>query len=436
MAAREHLIITFEGRDQHLNQRRPPAVPVAELLDVVDKTVRVAPPRQAARDVVVVQHPLQGFDPANFTPGKLSVPAPWRFDEVYLEGARAMTGKRRPGHEFLPERLPPLAGAQIQLSSLVRFLEHPVKAFLRERLGYYAADVPEQLSDALPVEMGPLDRWELGDRMLEARLGGADLGTTLLAEQGRGLLPPGALGEGALAEVRAVVEALVAEVGSLPCGDAPVTSVEVNVALADGRSLVGTVPGVRENVVLRCTYSKLAAKHRLRAWAYFLALSASRPELAPSAITIGQAEGSTGAKPRLSTSTLGPLAGDPEVRRSAAVAALEILVDLYQRGMREPLPIYCATSAAWVAERNRDESPIGAARTRWGSRTDDFPGESAEPEHLTVLGSAVPLEQVLERLPDDDEDGPGWDSREKSRFERLAARLWRPVLEHELLRER
>ena len=36
-----------------------------------------------------------------------------------------------------------------------------------------------------------LDRWELGDRMLEARLGGADLGTTLLAEQGRGLLPPG-----------------------------------------------------------------------------------------------------------------------------------------------------------------------------------------------------------------------------------------------------
>ena len=42
MAAEEHLIITFEGRDQHLNQRRPPAVPVAELLDVVDKTVRVA----------------------------------------------------------------------------------------------------------------------------------------------------------------------------------------------------------------------------------------------------------------------------------------------------------------------------------------------------------------------------------------------------------
>ena len=194
-------------------------------------------------------------------------------------------------------------------------------------------------------------------------------------------------------------------------------------------------PG-RESMVLRCTYSKLAAKHRLRAWVYFLALSASRPELSPSAVTIGQAEGSTGAKPRLSTSTLSPLAGDPEARRSAAIAALEILVDLYKRGMREPLPVYCATSAAWAAETNRDESPIGAARARWGSRSDDFPGESSEPEHLTVLGSSVPLEQLLERLPDDDEAGPGWDGREKSRFGRLAARLWCPLLKHELLRER
>ena len=44
LAATEHLVITFEGRDQHLNQRRPPAVPVAELLDVVDKTVRLTDP--------------------------------------------------------------------------------------------------------------------------------------------------------------------------------------------------------------------------------------------------------------------------------------------------------------------------------------------------------------------------------------------------------
>ena len=57
LAATEHLVITFEGRDQHLNQRRPPAVPVAELLDVVDKTVRLRDPARAAREMVVVNHP-------------------------------------------------------------------------------------------------------------------------------------------------------------------------------------------------------------------------------------------------------------------------------------------------------------------------------------------------------------------------------------------
>ena len=70
LAATEHLVITFEGRDQHLNQRRPPAVPVSELLDVVDRTVRLEDRARPAREAVVVQHPLQAFDPVNFTPGR------------------------------------------------------------------------------------------------------------------------------------------------------------------------------------------------------------------------------------------------------------------------------------------------------------------------------------------------------------------------------
>ena len=41
LAARERLIITYTGRDERSNLRRPPAVPVGELLDVVDRTVRV-----------------------------------------------------------------------------------------------------------------------------------------------------------------------------------------------------------------------------------------------------------------------------------------------------------------------------------------------------------------------------------------------------------
>jgi exodeoxyribonuclease V gamma subunit len=445
LAATEHLVITFEGRDQHLNQRRPPAVPIAELLDVVDKTVRLADTARAAREVVVVNHPLQAFNPANFVPGKLHTQDAWRFDEAYLDGARKMTGARQPRRSFLPKPLSPMGSTTVQLSSLVRFLEHPAKAFLRERLGFYAGDIPDQPSDALVVEMGPLDRWALGDRLLEARLGGADLDLAVMAERGRGLLPPGPLGEAALADVRTVVEALVAEVEASPCGQADAAPVEVNVVLPGGRSLVGTVPGVRNGTVLRCTYSKLGPKHRLRAWALFLALSAAYPEVTPSAVTIGQAAGGAPGRPRISVCTLSPLAESPDALQSSAVQLLDVLVDLYQRGMREPLPLYCATSAAWASARRRDDNPYEPARAQWSSSSDEFPGEGSEPEHLAVLGSAIPFEQLLRRQTTndgagddgtgDDETGRGWATTETTRFGRLAVRLWGPVLRHERSRE-
>jgi len=435
LAATEHLVITFEGRDQHLNQRRPPAVPVSELLDVVDRTVRLEDGARPARGAVVVQHPLQGFDPVNFTPGKLGVRGAWRFDAAELAGAQAVTAGRHPRPDFLPELLPPIEGTTVQLASLVRFLEHPVKAFLRERLAFYADDFVEQPSDALPIELGPLERWALGDRLLETRLAGASSERALAAEKGRGLLPPGPLGEAALAEVEAVVEALVAVFDGLPSAKTPAASIEVNITLPGGLSLVGTVPGAHGSTILRCTYSKLRPKHRLRAWAHFLALSAAHPELVPSAVTIGQAEGSTTSRPRVSVSTLGPLMSGEGDIRARAIEWLEVLVDLYRRGMREPLPVYCATSAAWAAAASQGstQSPREAARGRWASNWEDFPGEDADPEHVAVLGPEFPFEQLVQSPPRLGEEGQGWAMDEPSRLGRLALRLWAPLLSHEHL---
>ena len=68
LAATDRLIVTYTGNDERTNVARPPAVPVGELLDVVDRTVRVKG-RGIARDRVVVRHPLQPFDPRNFAVG-------------------------------------------------------------------------------------------------------------------------------------------------------------------------------------------------------------------------------------------------------------------------------------------------------------------------------------------------------------------------------
>ena len=90
MAATDRLIITYSGNDERTNTPLPAAVPVGELLDVIDATVRTED-GTPARERVIVRHPLQPFDPRNFIRGRLVGDEPWSFDPVTLEGARALT---------------------------------------------------------------------------------------------------------------------------------------------------------------------------------------------------------------------------------------------------------------------------------------------------------------------------------------------------------
>ncbi len=68
LAAAGHLIITYSGRDERSNQRRPPAVPVGELLDVVDRTVSTAEGtgQRGHRD----RAPAAAFRPAQLRTGQ------------------------------------------------------------------------------------------------------------------------------------------------------------------------------------------------------------------------------------------------------------------------------------------------------------------------------------------------------------------------------
>jgi exodeoxyribonuclease V gamma subunit len=396
-------------------------VPIAELLDVLDRTVRLMDGR-APRQVVVVDHPLQSFDPRNFTAGELGTKGPWGFDLLNLEGARALCGQRRETRPFLSGRLSVIDEEVIQLDSLVRFVEHPVKAFLRERLGVYAGNRSDQVADSLPIDLDPLERWNVGDRLLSARLGGATPEQAQLAERARGGLPPGCLADPVLAEVCPTVEALVEACARLPDFGVEPRSMEVNVRLRDGRLLVGTVPGVRDATILRCLYSRLGPKHRLAAWVRFLALSAARPTLPVAAVTVGRGRRKWGGQQLIRMSTFECLAVEPQARLDQALHHLGVIVDLYERGLREPLPVYCETSAAWAQASRDGEDPAEAAYSLWTS-TYDFPCEDKQPEHTLVLGGVAPFDGIRSESPRPDEAGPGWPD-EPCRLGRLAVRLW------------
>jgi exodeoxyribonuclease V gamma subunit len=399
-AATGHLVVLYTGADPRTGARRPPAVPLGELLDAVAATAGAD-----ARDRVVVRHPLQPFDARNFAPGALGTPGPFSFDRVELAGARAALGDKAPPPPFLPGPLPPAetAGTTVALDDLVAFLEHPVKQFLRQRVGLPISDTDDDPADGLPVALDALQRWAVGDRLLRDRLGGVDLERCRAAEWRRGDLPPGALGHAVLAELLDDVEELVVASAQFRVGD-PVSR-DVDVLLPDGVRVVGTVAGLYGEVAVRVEFAKLAAKQRVRAWARLVALTAAHPGRRWRAVTVGR-----GTRGGPAVACAGPVDAD------RARSVLADLVALHREGLRAPLPLPTKAALAYARTLRGSGSTgdaLAEARKTWCD--DRFP-ERDEALYVRVFGEKAGAEVL---------DGP---------FGDLALRLWRPLLEAETLR--
>jgi len=323
LAATEQLIITYTGNDERTNLRRPPAVPVGELLDMVERTVQH--PTGLARERVVVHHPLQPFDPRNFTAGRLVPGRRWGFDRQALAGAEAMKRQRPDRRPFLAGPLPPRSEPVVELDGLVRFVEHPVRALLRDRLGISVSEYFDEVADAMPVELDPLSDWAVGQRLLEGVLAGTELKECMQAEVAAGALPPGELARPALARIGGVVSQLAAAAEGLT-GRSP-ASLDVNLPLPDGRTLAGTVTGVCGEVIRTISYSRVRPRDRLRAWVRLLALSAARPDRPYQSVVIGRARaGVRGAG--VTVARIPPLADAPDARRWTALEHLNVLLEL------------------------------------------------------------------------------------------------------------
>lgn len=407
MAAGERLVLLHTGSDPVSGNHRPPAIPVAELLDVL--RAHVGPEGMAQ---VVTRHPLQSFDRRNFRAER-----PFSFDTVALAGARAAGGVPRPRPPFLPEPLPPAEPVDIGLAELLSFAEHPVRAFLWQRLGLRVPDQEDDIADRLPIELDGLAKWDLGERMLAARLTGADPAGLRAAEWRRGTLPPFGLGGAVLDEVEHTVDTLV-RIAQLEY-ERPARAVDIALDLGGGRRLTGTVPEVRGDTLVRTTYSRLAPKHRITAWVSLLALAASedRPWRA---VTIGRGQF---RRPAWRSELTAPSA--PE-----AVAILRELVALRDAGLTEPLPIATAATAAYAERRFRggtvEEALTAAEREFLGGPNGPGPYGEHTDRHLRYIWGLAPRLDDLTAAP-----APPGEPSETTRFGALSRRLWAPLLRAE-----
>ena len=181
LAATERLIVTYTGNDERTNAAAPPAVPVGELLDAIDATVRCRAAAARAASRWSIRHPLQPFDPRNFTAGDDR-----RRGAVELRSrSRSTAPGRWPGRAS--DRRPfldgPLArrarrGGRARLTSCASSSTRCGPS-CASGSGSACTRRADEIEDELSVELDGLERWGVGQRLLEARLRGIDERTAI-----------------------------------------------------------------------------------------------------------------------------------------------------------------------------------------------------------------------------------------------------------------
>jgi exodeoxyribonuclease V gamma subunit len=427
LAARDSLYLSYVGRSIRDNAPLPPSVLIAELLDVLVPAIAASGDSEsdlkAAREQLVVAHPLQPFSPQAFTSRDERVRS---FDAELAEALRealvaanrhAGPDGARPGPDpgayrrddeardwipgqarddtdeasedaiaeeaacFFTKPLPE-PGAEwrtVPIARLVEFFRNPSQFILRRRMNVDLGWDEEPLADDEPFLPDVPSRSQLAQRLLPVLLEGADLAAARRLAAAGTELPAGAIGaaemERELANLNRFAQAVRrASAGHvLPPHQA---SIELNI---DGEpwTVEGAFADLRPTGAVRSRYDDERARDVLTAWIHHLALCAA-PHPAGEPVTRSVA--------RDGTRTFGAM------DTGEAKALLAELVALYRRGLRQPLEFY--PKSAWALVRNGDSK----ARQAWFG-SPEFGGERDQPAYqLALRGIDDPLGGEFESL--------------------------------------
>lgn len=366
LCARDALYLSYTGRSLTDNSECQPSVLLRELLDSIDahyipKNVEVTPMSACITRV----QPMQPFSWRHFEPGKAHG-VTTSHDDFWCRIAQSLqTGPLELGAlKDWPDRvLEPLPepASRVELTQLLRFLEHPVKAFFNARLRVYLHE-DEPAEDEEVFSLTGLASWKVGQALVGQWMQGDDaeqaVQQRLAAE---GLLPHGSQAALALAQARDRLQDMRSRLEpwrSVPAQRRHVSlSLTVMGAPQDRLQLQAQILHCRPGLgLLHCTSARLKGKHALRLWLEHLALCAT-DQLPPEEFSVLHC-----ADTSLS---LVPLPREEARQWLAEYLALSL------QGQCRPLPLFPNASYALASK--------GLAQADKAWEGDQFSGDAEDP---------------------------------------------------------
>ncbi|MEZ1317658.1 exodeoxyribonuclease V subunit gamma [Pseudomonas fluorescens] len=356
LSARDQLYVSWVGRSIRDNSERPASVLIGQLRDHLASGWRLQAVDEDLLEAMTQEHPLQPFSARYFHEG----------DELfsYASEWQALHQTREPASDTA--LLPPYVQEEpLSLGQLQDFLRNPVRHFFSQRLKVFfeAAEVP--LADEEPFVLDALQRYSLSDALLGAALVRIDLADEVLVSQAKrlqnsGLLPMAGFGEHLQRELIEPLPDLLQRYQQLlalwptPLDSALPISLEFQgVRLegwlsslhqrADGGLLsVTTIPNSIGSI-------KARKWHRLiRPWVNHLVACASGLALTTALVASDD------------SLLLAPL------EEEAASRMLGDLLQAWQTGMRQPLPVAVKTAFAWLGQTDPAKADAAARKAYEG----------------------------------------------------------------------
>ena len=360
LSARDTLYVSYVGQNITDNSTIPPSVLVRELLDTLEPAEQQ--PDRRMSDELIVHHRLQPFSIDYFSDDTNL----FSYSRASLEICQRL-GEPQSQEPFFDGPLP-LAGneednwRQIDLGRLALYWGHPCRFLLRQRFGITLEAGQEQLQDFERFNLTGLERYHFGEKLLRRRIDQPDPPDQYPLWAASGQLPPANTGRLAYDQLAGEVETFAARLRASPI-EAERVRLDIDHRNKDLR-LSGCVPNAYPDGCIIARFANTKARDLLQAWICHLGYGISSDHKNPVSYLYCKD----------SVWVFNPVINSHLI--------LNDLMDLYFKGLTEPIAFVPQAAYAFAEARLRrnqpDDAALRSAKKVWQGN-DYAPGEAQDP---------------------------------------------------------